>query len=280
MTREDEELQAAVAQVASETGLDKAALLAVCQVESGGRTTARIGGRDEPLIRFEGHYFHRLLPAIKRNRAIVAGLANARAGAVRNPRSQARRWALLGRAIEIDRPAALASTSWGVGQVMGAHWRWLGYASIDALVVEVRGSVEGQVRLMARYIVKARLGDRLEARDWAGFARAYNGPGYRRNRYDRKLAAAHAEITGEEMRPQRNAMALMALGSYGSAVEDLQRDLRHLGHPLIADGDFGPATEAAVRAFQKSARLVVDGIAGPKTLIAIDRRLPQKALAG
>ena len=277
MADRTDELNEAVAHVARECGLEKAGLLAVIQVESGGRLTASIGGREEPLIRFEGHYFHRLLPAIKRNRAVVAGLANARAGAVRNPRSQARRWALLGRACEIDRPAALSSTSWGVGQVMGAHWRWLGYASIDALVAETRADIEGQIRLMARYIVKARLGQYLADHDWAGFARAYNGPGYRRNRYDRKLAQAHATITGRRERPRRNAMALLALGSAGPAVEALQRNLRALGYPLIADGDFGPATAAAVRSFQRSVRLSADGIAGPKTLLAIDRKLPLRA---
>lgn len=277
MVRQSEELREAVAAVADENGLEPAGLLAVIQVECGGRLTANIGGREEPLIRFEGHYFHRLLPAIKRNRAIVAGLASARAGAVKNPRSQARRWALVGRASDIDRPAALSSTSWGVGQVMGAHWRWLGYASIDALVAETRADIEGQVRLMARYIVKAKLGQRLSDRDWAGFARAYNGPGYRRNRYDLKLAQAHASITGAREKPQRNAMALLSLGSVGPAVEDLQRNLRLLGFPLIADADFGPATQAALRAFQRSMRLVTDGIAGPKTLLAIDRKLPLRA---
>ena len=273
-------LKQAVETVAAEFELEAAALLAVCRVESGGVVTAKIGGREEPVIRFEGHYFHRLLPAVKRNRAIVAGLANARAGAVRNPGSQARRWKLLGEAIEIDRPAALASTSWGVGQVMGAHWRWLGYASVDAMVSEMRSRVEGQVRAMARFIVKAKLDDFIAEHDWAGFARAYNGPGYRRNRYDTKMAAAYAAITGTRTRPQRNAVIMLRLGSAGPVVEQLQDNLRALGYPLIADGDFGFATQAAVRAFQKSARLATDGIAGPKTLLAMDRKLPPLALAG
>ena len=39
---------------------------------------------------------------------------------------------------------------------------------------------------------------------------------------------------------------------------------------VIADGNFGPKTEAAVRAFQRAHDLVPDGIVGPKTWIALD----------
>jgi len=76
--------------------------------------------------------------------------------------------------------------------VTGAHWAWLGYPSVDALVEEAREGLAGQLRLMARYIEKAGLAEALRAHDWAAFARGYNGPAYRRNRYDTKLAAAYA----------------------------------------------------------------------------------------
>lgn len=268
-------LAEAASRIGHETGLDPNALLAVAQVESRGRVFAQVDGRNEPLIRFEGHYFYRLLGTAKRNRAVVAGLAHPRAGKVRNPITQAGRWAMLHRAEAIDRNAALASVSWGCGQVMGDHWRWLGYASIGALVTDARSGAEGQVRLMARFIVKAGLADRLADRDWAGFARAYNGPGYRANRYDTKMAEAFEAITGEPPARPRHAPALLRLGSRGPAVEDLQRQLRGLGHALIADGDFGPATEAALKAFQAANGLVVDGAFGAKAAEVMARRLPR-----
>ncbi len=119
------ETNVAIARVARENDLEPAALLAVCHVESGGKVFARVGGRQEPLIRFEGHYFDRRLSAEKRRRARREGLASPKAGAVANPRTQAGRWALLKRAEAIDHRAARESISWGLGQVMaptGPGW--------------------------------------------------------------------------------------------------------------------------------------------------------------
>ena len=73
---------------------------------------------------------------------------------------------------------------------MGAHWKWLGYGSVDALVTQARSGLAGQIELMARYIEKAGLIKVLQSRDWATFARNYNGPAYAKYGYDRKMAAA------------------------------------------------------------------------------------------
>lgn len=59
-------------------------------------------------------------------------------------------------------------------------------------------------------------------------------------------------------------------GDSGLTVKWLQELLLAAGHELgKADGIFGAKTEAAVRAFQRDAGLVVDGIAGKKTLAAL-----------
>ncbi|WES65162.1 peptidoglycan-binding protein [Microbacter sp. GSS18] len=48
-------------------------------------------------------------------------------------------------------------------------------------------------------------------------------------------------------------------------VTGFQYLLKEHGHPVLVDGLFGPATEAAVKAFQSSAGIAVDGIVGPQT---------------
>lgn len=270
-----------ICKVAAEFGMEPAALLAVAEVESGGRVFAVVDGRQEPLIRFEGHYFDRRLSGEALAVARAAGLSSPSAGAVANPASQAARWRMLERAAAIDRKAAYESISWGLGQVMGAHWAWLGFADIEALVAEARAGAAGQARLMARFIGKAGLAEALRKRDWNAFARGYNGPGYRRNAYHTKLAAAYRKHTagrgGVATVPTAASSAVGAdlrKGAAGEAVADLQRQLSALGYPLAADGIFGRDTEATLRAFQRDQGLAVDGVAGPGTREAMARAMP------
>lgn len=267
----DTEIKNAIAKIARDMDVPVAALLAVAEVESGGRALASVRGRDEPLIRFEGHYFDRFLKGDARLEARAEGLADPRAGAVRNPKAQVARWTLLHRAIRINRTAALSSTSWGVGQVMGAHWQWLGYGSADALVSEARSGVAGQVAVMARYIDKAGLCAALRAGDWAAFARTYNGPAYAKNKYDTKMAAAFARFSvelGEALPKIRKPQEVVAVdgslrfGDRGAGVAKLQKALTGKGYVLVADGLFGLTTDRIVRRFQRDHLISETGIVG------------------
>lgn len=59
-------------------------------------------------------------------------------------------------------------------------------------------------------------------------------------------------------------------GMSGSCVAGLQYELdEYYGFSLAQDGQFGPATEAAVVAFQQKAGIGVDGQAGPQTRTAL-----------
>lgn len=65
-------------------------------------------------------------------------------------------------------------------------------------------------------------------------------------------------------------MAALKSGSTGSQVAALQQQLRQRGFdPGQFDGNFGPSTETAVRAFQQSVGLQPDGIVGPNTIAAL-----------
>ena len=67
------------------------------------------------------------------------------------------------------------------------------------------------------------------------------------------------------------AEPVLRRGSSGTAVRQLQEALKEAGHdPGPIDGEFGPATEAAVRAFQQEKEITVDGMVGDITWLNID----------
>ena len=65
---------------------------------------------------------------------------------------------------------------------------------------------------------------------------------------------------------------MLRRGESGPAVDRLQRRLDELGYWTgDSDGTYGPLTEQAVLALQKAAGLSRDGVAGPRTLAALER---------
>jgi hypothetical protein len=264
----DNETVAAVAAIAARLKVEEKILLAVAEVESGGKVFVMVNGRQEPLIRWEGHYFYARLVNGKRDAAVKAGLASPKAGGVKNPSSQAARWnKLLLPAMKIDATAAFESTSWGLGQVMGAHWKALGFKSPKEMLETVRRDAAGQIEVMARYIEKFGLVDELQRHDFRAFARGYNGPAGVKNGYDKAMSRAYQRLSGAPT--VSKATGMLRMGSKGAAVRELQAVLLRAGYTVKVDGDFGPSTKKAVIAFQKAHRIEADGVVGPQTQKAL-----------
>tara|TARA_R110001583_G_scaffold24563_2_gene89921 strand:- start:188241 stop:189122 length:882 start_codon:yes stop_codon:yes gene_type:complete len=88
-----------------------------------------------------------------------------------------------------------------------------------------------------------------------------------------RLAAEAIALTYSEIviHAGETTMAVLKRGMKGAAVKRLQRELKSRGFdPGLLDGEFGGGTEAALMAFQLSEGLLADGIAGPRTLGALD----------
>jgi len=262
-----------VEKMAADLKVEAADLLAVAEVESGGTPIWKVGSKNRPAIRFEGHYFYRKLKGAKLKQAISAGLASPKAGTVKNPGAYKARYDMLERAAKIDRRAAYESTSWGLGQVMGDHWRKLGYASIDEFVATAERGIDGQIEIMSRFIAKFGLVDELQNNGWADFARQYNGKNYRVNRYDTKMAKAYSKWK-KALAGGANTVEEAETSVNTDTVAGIQRNLAALGYYKgRVDGIEGPRTKAAIRAFQKAQGLVADGKYGKMTDEAMDRAL-------
>ncbi|RWI22886.1 MAG: DUF3380 domain-containing protein [Mesorhizobium sp.] len=140
-----------------------------------------------PIILFEPHVFFRNLSGAKRAQAVAQGLAYQRWGEKPYPRDSYPR---LKAACAIDETAALKSASWGLGQVLGENHDAAGYATVQAMVEAMKADEELQLLASVNFIKANKLDDNLRNHDWAGFAKGYNGAGYRKNAYDTRLAEA------------------------------------------------------------------------------------------
>lgn len=270
---------AAIEKIARAKKVEPAVLEAVAEIESAGQVTARVNGRQEPLIRWEGHYFDQRLTGAERARARAEGLASPKAGGIKNPASQEKRWDIIRRAAKINRQAALESFSIGLGQVMTAHWKALGFDSVEEMIELGRRDAAGQIALMADYCVAFDLIDELQRKDFTAFARGYNGPGFRKNAYHKKMAAAYRRITDGQSAVSA-ARGMLRMGSEGKRVRELQALLARAGYAVKVDGDYGTATRDAVRAFQKARRITVDGVVGPETFRQLEayKQAPEENL--
>jgi type IV secretion system effector X-Tfes-like protein/putative peptidoglycan binding protein len=82
------------------------------------------------------------------------------------------------------------------------------------------------------------------------------------------IQAAH-EVTHPHSEP--DLQKAMRSGDTGTRIAELQQGLSTLGyrdadgHPLTADGSFGPNTKFAVESFQRAHGLHVDGVVGKRT---------------
>lgn len=77
-----------------------------------------------------------------------------------------------------------------------------------------------------------------------------------------------------------NSYTIMKKGAKGACVKELQKKLNIFGwYDLVTDGSFGPATENAVKDFQKKMDITVDGSAGLQTQTLLDDiiELPKSA---
>lgn len=97
--------------------------------------------------------------------------------------------------------------------------------------------------------------------------------------YGRPPYADVNPTTGEAMpepKPAKLGDRILKNGCEGADVKELQLDLIKLGYDCGkwgADGEFGDATEMAVRRFQVQEDLHVDGEAGPETIAAINKAM-------
>jgi hypothetical protein len=193
-----------------------------------------------PQILYERHLFH----ALTNGKFDDGDLSDPQPGGYGAP--GAHQYDRLTRALHLDRTAALLSTSWGLGQILGRNCAMAGFADVESLVQAMCDSEDSQAAAMAAFVRAARLDTALQGHDWTAFARGYNGPGYAENNYDVRL-------NGEYQKAAAGALP-------DFAVRTAQLYLQFKGFDIgRVDGILGAHTRSAITQFQANSGLAETG---------------------
>lgn len=182
-----------IAEIAKEFRIDQAALLAVKEVESGGSGFLPNG---RPKILFEGHIFYQLLSKITEASRLYQ-LRRDFPNIVYPTWNRSKykgglgEYNRLSQAIKLNKDLAYQSASYGLFQIMGMNYALCDCSSVEEFVDKMNTSEEEQLKLTIKFLYKKDLIKTLNSKNFASFARAYNGPGYAKNNYDVKLMNAY-----------------------------------------------------------------------------------------
>lgn len=188
-------------QLGAALSCEPAALKAVEEVESGGRGGFLPSGRAQIL--FEGHQFYKRLKE-SQSEAFAKQIAE-RFPNICYPKWDKSKykggegeWERLIIARSVDPIIADMCASWGIGQVMGFNYAACDCNSVVEFVDKMCKSKESQLELWFRFLKNTPACiNALRKKNWAAFARAYNGPGYKQNNYDTKLATAYKKYSAQ-----------------------------------------------------------------------------------
>lgn len=168
-----------------------AAIKAVAEVESAG---SGFDSKERPKVLFEAHIFWKELKKVGINPTTVQ---KGNENILQPTWSLGRKYykqdqhARLEQAIKIHREAALKSASWGKFQVLGNNYKTCGYKTVQDFINDAYAGEAGHLNHFVGFVIGNKLDNYLRDKNWEAFARRYNGPGFKKNQYDTKMANAY-----------------------------------------------------------------------------------------
>lgn len=179
--------------IADELGVEAAAIRAVVEIETG-KTRRGFHDTGLPIINFDLPVFRRTaarrgidLSKYQASHPVVFAAPNIRKYGSQQKAQQAR----FDAAMSIDSITTIDSTFWGMFQIGGFNYKLCGTESREEFVELMKRSEYDQLRLFANYIRNTGLLKYLKAKNWAAFAKIYNGPSYASRGYHTRMAAAY-----------------------------------------------------------------------------------------
>ena len=173
--------------VAKELGVEIAAIKAVVLIEAGPQMKG-FSAPGVPVVNFDRTMYNRF-----RSKARGGGDPNAKVpkGLSGTALSE---WTQLVNARKNNAEAADLGTFWGMFQIGGFNYKLCGCSSVAEFVKMMSYSELQQLELFANFITNAGMLNDLKNKNWAGFARKYNGASYAKRGYHTKMANAYQKF--------------------------------------------------------------------------------------
>lgn len=181
-------------EVALRLGVEVAAIKAVVEIEAG-RTHEGFSAPGTPLINFDLTMFRRFATRRGVNLSKYSKSHSVVFSSHRGSQIKANR--RLEAAKSIHPHAAVEGTFWGMFQIGGFNWKKCGAASRGEFIERMCKSEHEQLELFVNFIKINDMDKYLRKKDWAGFARRYNGPSYARRGYHTRLAKAYKKYKNQ-----------------------------------------------------------------------------------
>ena len=168
-----------------------ASVKAVAEIESRGNGFYADGF---PTLLFERHVFRKYTQGrYNKSHPHLSGPQGNYGAAGQNQRNK------FNEAFALNPAAAMMACSWGKFQLMGFNHAVCGFATIDEFVDAMKESEGKHLFGFVNFVINNNLADELRAKNWAKFAKGYNGAGYKKNNYDVKLAAAYRKYAAQKV---------------------------------------------------------------------------------
>lgn len=176
---------------ADRLGCEVAAIKAVASVEANGKGHLPDG---RPKVLFEAHHFDRLTNG--KFRAQFPNLSSKTWDRKLYSGDTLKEWDRLNAAAKLNEQAAFKSASYGTFQIMGFNHARCGYETVEAFYYAMHDTEDVHLAAFCRFIeADTRLAQAIRGKNWATFARIYNGPEFARNSYDKKMATAYGRFS-------------------------------------------------------------------------------------
>lgn len=178
--------------VAAELGVETAAIKAVVSIEAGANMKG-FWAPGIPVANFDQTMFNRY-------RYKTADKSGAKGESV--PKGLTgyalKEWTQLINARKINAQGANMATFWGMFQIGGFNYKLCGCKTVDEMVRLMAYSELEQLELFAAFITNGGMLDDLKNKNWARFARKYNGASYAKRGYHTKMANAYNKFKKQE----------------------------------------------------------------------------------